>query len=480
MDRTTYQGAAPEMRFSIRSNLTNYLLLGAFVALLAGGLALGKYLSVAHERRVITLEGELFSRYMDTVLSGSAPSLARGTGLNDADMLALDKLLHDTRLSERIAALKLWSREGEVLYSTDLTQVGLQVAPGTALLNAFRGETQMQRRAPAGENRQLQGAQEPELVVVHAPVHVPRDGPAVAVAEIHLEAEVIDKPIDEARRKDWAAVALSGVVMYLVLAALIWSTSRRILARSGQLQAKVSRLSGDLAQKDAALERFEIAARRSTAFNERMLHRISSDMHDGPGQALALAAMRLETLADVCNNCASTFGLDSTLAEEFRRLTEALNSALLDLRSICKGLHLPDLEEMSLDQVARRVVRDYEGSTGVSVELILDKVPAHGPLPLKITLFRLLQEALANGFRHGGGVGQHIALGVADGELQVTVRDTGKGFNPKAPDGEGHLGLQGMRERVELLGGKLMVWSALGQGTVVRASMPLEKAAEHS
>jgi signal transduction histidine kinase len=109
----------------------------------------------------------------------------------------------------------------------------------------------------------------------------------------------------------------------------------------------------------------------------------------------------------------------------------------------------------------------------MDVELTINNVPEDGPLPVKITLFRLLQESLANGFRHGGAAKQFIALDTSDSRLQVTVRDDGKGFDPRATETEGHLGLEGMRERVEILGGTFYVWSAVGQGTVVRADIPL-------
>jgi signal transduction histidine kinase len=215
------------------------------------------------------------------------------------------------------------------------------------------------------------------------------------------------------------------------------------------------------------------AAGGTTARYERSLHRIAVDLHDGPVQGIALAAMRLGTLADVCSTCSAAIGAKSTVAEEFRRLQDALDTAQQDVRSLSKGLHLPNIEELSLADVARRVVRDYKSSSGMDVELTINNVPEDGPLPVKITLFRLLQESLANGFRHGGAAKQHIVLGTSNNRLEVAVRDDGRGFDPQAAETEGHLGLQGMRERVEVLGGTFYLWSAVGQGTVVRADIPL-------
>jgi signal transduction histidine kinase len=289
--------------------------------------------------------------------------------------------------------------------------------------------------------------------------------------------DVLAQAVGTARLQSWMAVIAAATVMYLLLAALIMPASNTLIAQKQQLQEKVSQLTNLLAQNEQVHERVARAAGGTTARYERSLHRIAVDLHDGPVQGIALAAMRLGTLAEVCSTCSAAIGAKSTVAEEFRRLQDALNSAQQDVRSLSKGLHLPNIEELSLADVARRVVRDYARSSGMDVELTIDNVPEDGPLPVKITLFRLLQESLANGFRHGGAVKQHIVLGTSDNRLEVAVRDDGKGFDPQTADTEGHLGLEGMRERVEVLGGTFYVWSAAGQGTVVRAEIPLTSGA---
>jgi hypothetical protein len=124
-------------------------------------------------------------------------------------------------------------------------------------------------------------------------------------------------------------------------------------------------------------------------------------------------------------------------------------------------------------------LRDYERKTGFAVPLTIDNVPDEAPLPVKITLFRVLQESLANGFRHGGAPHQRAELTRSDGQLVVEVTDSGKGFDPQAVVPDGHLGLAGMRERIEILGGTFNVQSTPGKGTVVRAALPLAPLAEN-
>ena len=225
-------------------------------------------------------------------------------------------------------------------------------------------------------------------------------------------------------------------------------------------------------------DRVSRAGARTTALNERFLRHVATDLHDGPGQGLALASMRIESLAEVCSACANAAGHNSSIAKDFHTIHVALQSALTDMRAILRGLQMPEIEQLSIAETVRRAVRDHEHKTGLAVQLSIGNVPDEAPLPARITLFRLLQESLANGFRHGGGNNQRVTLNTADAQLIVEVCDDGKGFDPKASISGGHLGLEGMRERVELLGGRFDVQSAPDRGTVVRASLPLAQQAD--
>lgn len=464
------------MGFLARISLTRYLLVGGFAVLLVGMLVMGTWISSAIEKRVIYHEGNLFALYVDSVISDHVLSLDSGASLSDEDMIALDKLLYRTRLGERIVGFKMWSRDGRVLYSTDLTEIGAQSEIRPALAAAFSGETRSQMSTLRDGKRQPEGVQRPDIIEIFAPVHHPKTRSILAVSQIYQTGDVVARAIGTARMESWAVVVAATTAMYLLLAALIRRASNTIDIQQQQLHEKVSELTILLAQNEHLHERVARAAERTTALNERFLHRIAADLHDGPGQGLSLAVMRMQTLAEVCGACRSAIGGNRTVAEEFGVLQQGLQSALQDMRSIAKGLHLPDIDELSLADIARRAVRDYERTSGVIVELTMKSVPDDAPLPVKITLFRLLQESLANGFRHGGAVNQRILLHVLDNQLQIEVRDGGKGFDPQTAETEGHLGLEGMRERVEVLGGTFVVWSAAGQGTLVRAALPLTSA----
>jgi signal transduction histidine kinase len=151
-----------------------------------------------------------------------------------------------------------------------------------------------------------------------------------------------------------------------------------------------------------------------------------------------------------------------------------VRDALTDLRAISAGLRLPELEQLSLAEVATRAVDDHQRRSGTIVQRTLEGLPEQASLPIKIALVRTLQEALSNATRHGQGIDVHVALCVVADQLQLRVWDRGPGFNRDSREARsGHLGMAGMRERAELLGGNFEVYSVVGSGTSVHISWPL-------
>jgi signal transduction histidine kinase len=142
------------------------------------------------------------------------------------------------------------------------------------------------------------------------------------------------------------------------------------------------------------------------------------------------------------------------------------------MRAISTGLGLPQLANLSLHETVIRAVRAHERRTGSQVELELTAGPEQAALPVKITIYRVIQEALNNAYRHAEGANQQVKMFLDGDLLAVEVSDQGPGFvvQPSAAL-DGHLGLAGMRERVESLGGYFSVKSEIGKGTRVMARL---------
>jgi len=269
-------------------------------------------------------------------------------------------------------------------------------------------------------------------------------------------------------------VGVSTIVIYLLLAGLVGRASNTILAQQDDLHEKVAQLTGLLEQNEQLHRRVSRAAARTTALNERFLRRIATDLHDGPGQDLALALLRIDEVAEICAACAVSFANRRAVNDDFGTIQSALRSALSDMRAVLAGLRLPEIGQLSVAETAGRAVRDFERKTGTQVALTMSDLPAAAPLSVKITLFRTLQESLANSFRHARAGSQYVRILGQEGQLIAEISDDGVGFDHQKEFSEDSLGLVGMRERVEMLGGKFEVDSTGGIGTVIRARLPLD------
>ena len=149
------------------------------------------------------------------------------------------------------------------------------------------------------------------------------------------------------------------------------------------------------------------------------------------------------------------------------------------MRTIAAGLRSPELATASPVEIISRAIADLERMTGITATVDTEGIPQEAPLASKIALYRILSEGLSNAARHGNGAAISVrATRAEDGNLLLEISDAGPGFDTGVPTGQGHLGLAGMRERTELLGGRFKLESRPGSGTKVCAVLPLAQPAE--
>lgn len=214
------------------------------------------------------------------------------------------------------------------------------------------------------------------------------------------------------------------------------------------------------------------------ALGEESLTRIVLDIHDGPVQylyaALSLHAQLMSAMADAPPE-------QQQLAA---RMGSLIESAMGEIRTAIGTMRLPEFHHRSLAAVVEGLAMQHENHTGSQVILRLENLPAEVPLPVKIGVYRILQEALSNSYRHAGADRHQVHLRGGEGGLHLAVSDQGKGFIPpdwaETPgDAPGdardsaHIGLRGMRNRVRLLGGSFDLQSQPGQGTHITVWIPI-------
>ncbi len=457
-----------------RLSLSRQFLIASFPILIVGMAVIGLWVGQTIERGVVNRMGGVTSLYVDSFVAPHLQQLLNTDVLDEANRSALDALLAETPLGQRIVAFKIWDRTGRILYSTDAAIIGRTFPIGEGLAQALAGNVHSEISDLSQGENEFEKGKWTHLIETYCPVHANKLGTVIAAAEFYQTTDDLNRELRAAQLRSWLVVAVAMLVMYLLIFGLVRRGSLTIDVQRRQLNDKVTELSA-LAGQNAQLHgNVRRAAARTTALNERFLRRISTDLHDGPGQDLSLALMRLESIADICSNCPPRGNGRNSPGDNFREAHTALRSALTDLRSISLGLQLPEIDRLRSNEIAGRAVRDFEEKTGAKVSLTTASDQTETSWSVKITLYRLIQESLANGFRHGGGCDQRVDVANVDGRLILTVSDSGVGFDPRKTNTKEHLGLEGMRERAQILGGSFQLRTAPGQGTVIRVSLPIQ------
>lgn len=230
------------------------------------------------------------------------------------------------------------------------------------------------------------------------------------------------------------------------------------------LRAKV-RVFADLYRKTRKLELLNadaqrVSARMITAQDDER-RRIARELHDGLGQELTLVKLLIDSLhsPDARANEAS----------------QAIEAALQQLRSLSYLLHPPLLDELGLESAVRWYVQGLSRRSGIQTSLEIE--PADFPRlppPVENAVYRIIQEALTNVFRHSGAKTASVTLKSCDGYVAVSVRDKGRGIPDEIATfkpGSVGVGVGGMRQRVKEFGGELKLVNA-DPGTLLQVTIP--------
>jgi signal transduction histidine kinase len=140
------------------------------------------------------------------------------------------------------------------------------------------------------------------------------------------------------------------------------------------------------------------------------------------------------------------------------------------VHALAHQFHPVALERAGLVGAVRGLCREWSCRQEFDVEYVHSDLPEGTPPAAVLCLYRVAQEALRNAARHSGAGRVAVALGTVRGQVRLTVQDDGVGFDPAAARG---LGLISMRERLDLVGGRLAVDAAPGRGTRIRATVPV-------
>lgn len=295
--------------------------------------------------------------------------------------------------------------------------------------------------------------------------HVVKPTERLTAAAQRIAAGEVETPLEVVAQDEIGRLAESLETMRLRLQAWGSELEKQVRDRTSELEQR----NRQLADLYGTLQRNE---RQLRALLERVLRaqederkRVSRELHDEIGQALSALTMGLESLEH------ATPEQWTTSVGQVERLRELAKETLSDLRRLTVALRPAALDDLGLVPAIRRYAELYLGDAGVDFDVREESTGERFDPSLETVIYRVIQEAINNVARHSHASRVRISLGPVDHTLVATVEDNGVGFDPSISREE--VGLEGMRERASLAGGRLTIQSQPGHGTTVRLEIPL-------
>jgi signal transduction histidine kinase len=200
---------------------------------------------------------------------------------------------------------------------------------------------------------------------------------------------------------------------------------------------------------------------------ERERARMGRKLHTGVGQSLAGIKLHL----DIINRVAAE--LPKQVENSLERIARLAADAQAEVRSVSRALHPPDWQNLNLEQALRNLWDNSGFAQSFQGNLVLGPIDREPPFPVRVVVYRVAQEALANVVQHAGASQIHMSLSQRNNRLVLAVEDNGKGFDTRNPVPSPGIGLRTIREQVHALKGDLHLTSD-ENGTKLEISVPLE------
>jgi len=252
------------------------------------------------------------------------------------------------------------------------------------------------------------------------------------------------------------------------------------LATQAAIAIENAKLYQEVRQKERHLQ--DLVERMIQA-QEEDRRRVAYDIHDGLAQMMVSAHQHLQT-----------FGMlhgrqDGRADEALARGLFMMQKSIEEVRKVIAGLRPAELDDLALIPALQLYVQSLRDDLGWQLDLVDEVGPQRLPATVEVTTYRIVQEALNNARRHGNATRARVEIrrdSDGGGTLHLFIQDWGQGFDtdalddglPKNGHAGKHVGLHGMRERANLLGGTFQISSTIGEGTIVQVGLPILEGAD--
>jgi two-component system, NarL family, sensor kinase len=355
---------------------------------------------------------------------------------------AVASVVRDAVLREPVVRVKIWSEQGEILYSDETHLIGAKYTLGP------EEEEVLDRGGVVAELSDLQAPENRyersfgQLMEVYTRIETPSGTPLLF--ETYQRRSSILGTGRELASTFTPVLIVTLIALALLEVPLAWGLARRIRRSQAERERLMS---------------------RALAASDRERRQIAADLHDGPVQELSGLSMRLSATAERATDAAS--------GDVLRDSASAIRRAVRTLRSAIVGVYPPDLQRAGLPAALSDLVTRLD-RRGVASNLSVDPSVRFDPTTDEL-LYRAAQELLRNIEEHADA--EHVDVSVRrDGDLAILeVHDDGRGISDAAvaeARAGGHMGLEILADRVRDAGGTLRYEPADHSGTLVRVEVP--------
>jgi two-component system NarL family sensor kinase len=368
-------------------------------------------------------------------------------GVLDGDQAALDRLddvVRERVLKPPVVRIKLWTRDGRIVYSDEERLIGQTYELDPDDLAAFAtgdGDGASELSDLSGRENRFE-PKDRELLEVYLPIAGPGGEPLLYESY-----------------QEFASLSASGRdLMLALLPSLLVGLLVLQLFNLGLARWFADRLRRGDRERAALL-------RRALEASDLERRHIAADLHDGVVQDLTAVSLSLAAAGRRLDG-----GADPAIVGELGRSAEIARRSVGTLRTLLVEVYPPDLAAHGLPAALRGLV-DAASARGLAAEL-----QVHGdfraPDGAEALLFRAAQEGLRNAAAHSGASRAVVTVGTDPHDAWVQVADDGRGFDPETAASQGHFGLRALGDLLADAGGGLDVTSRPGRGTVLRAMVP--------
>ncbi|BAU50042.1 histidine kinase [Sulfurifustis variabilis] len=368
----------------------------------------------------------------------------------------LDQAIQGALRDTTIRRIKIYNRRGVVVYSTRTDQIARDQRDNVGVVAAVRGEVKSKLIYRDSFNALDAVTEDDNLVQTYLPVRASPTAPVLGVFEIYSD---VNSLVNEAEHAEILVLGGAALVLLLLYGALVFVFRR--------LQATIEEQQGVIRERTHTLEL--LSAKLLTA-GENERRRIAGGLHEGVAQTLTGVKARVETAAVRLGRQGAREAADSV-----NDLVPFLQEAIDEVRGLALELRPPSLDELGIVNTITWYCRRLQSAhPQITIECRVGPAEPQVPGPLRVIIYRILEETLAGIVRRGDAHHVRLELEETAGVIRLRIEDDAYACPSRATgeSAEQRVDLATIQERAALSGGRMQVHRRVPGGRIIEVSWP--------